>query len=532
MNSATDSITPKFFSPFKQPSHLLNLQQAFSNLQTHCSSLFQQTHHHLKGAFDSTFAHFNPPSFSPKGPVFARIVDSSKTQIDLSKKSGVAMSAEAIEERLAGVPVYALSNSEEEFVLVSGVSTKKSLGLLCFKKEDAEALLEQMKSMDPGMRKGGSKVVAVALNKVFQLKVDGVAFRLIPESAQLKNALRERERAGFSDDGFPGVPVFQSRSLLLRSQNKSYRPVFFRKEDLEQSLLRASRQQNQLNPAFRPGDIQVAVFEEIIKGMKDGSTSKWDDVVFIPPGFDGAFDCTFSHFNPPSLSPKGPVFTRIADSSKTKIDLSEKSGVAMSAEAIEESMAGVPVYALNNSEEKFVLVSGVSTKTSLGLFCFKKEDAEALLEQMKSMDPRMRRGSKVVAVALNKVFQMRVDGVALRLIPESAQIKNALRERERAGFSDDGFPGIPVFESRCLILRSQNKSYRPVFFRKEDLEQSLLRASCPQNQLKPAFRPGDIQVAVFEEIIKGMKDGSTSMWDDVVFIPPGFEVPTDPTQQQ
>lgn len=117
-------------------------------------------------AFNSTFSHFNPPSFSPKGPVFARIADSSKTQIALSKKNGAAMPAEKLEERLAGVPVYALSNSEEEFVLVSGVSTKKSLGLLCFKEEDAEALLEQMKSLDPGMRKGGSKVVAVALNKV------------------------------------------------------------------------------------------------------------------------------------------------------------------------------------------------------------------------------------------------------------------------------------------------------------------------------------------------------------------------------
>lgn len=76
------------------------------------------------------------------------------------------MSTETIEERLAGVPVYALSNSNEEFVLVSGLSTGKSLGLFCFKQEDAEALLEQMKSMDPGMRKGGSKVVPVALNKV------------------------------------------------------------------------------------------------------------------------------------------------------------------------------------------------------------------------------------------------------------------------------------------------------------------------------------------------------------------------------
>uniref|UniRef100_A0A5B7ADB9 Putative Tic22-like family protein isoform 1 n=1 Tax=Davidia involucrata TaxID=16924 RepID=A0A5B7ADB9_DAVIN len=199
------------------------------------------------------------------------------------------MSTEAIEERLAGVAVYALSNSSQEFVLVSGVNTGKSLGLFCFKEEDAEALLQQMISMDPGMRQG-SKVVAVALNKVFQLKVDGVAFRLIPELSQIKNALGERQKAGFSDDSFSGVPVFQSRSLILRSQNKRYYPVFFRKEDLENSLLRASRQQKQLNPAFREGDIQVAVLEDIIQGMKDSTSSKWDDVVFIPPGFDVSTD--------------------------------------------------------------------------------------------------------------------------------------------------------------------------------------------------------------------------------------------------
>lgn len=80
------------------------------------------------------------------------------------------MSTEAIEERLAGVPVYALSNAAEEFVLVSGSSTGKSLGLFCFKKEDAETLLEQIRSMDPAMQ-SGSKVVAVALNKVWHVKL-------------------------------------------------------------------------------------------------------------------------------------------------------------------------------------------------------------------------------------------------------------------------------------------------------------------------------------------------------------------------
>lgn len=32
--------------------------------------------------------------------------------------------------------------------------------------------------------------------QVFQLKLDGVAFRLIPESSEIQNALRVRELAG------------------------------------------------------------------------------------------------------------------------------------------------------------------------------------------------------------------------------------------------------------------------------------------------------------------------------------------------
>lgn len=202
-----------------------------------------------------------------------------------SHQFDLAMSTEAVEERLAGVPVYALSNSAEEFVLVSGVRTGKCLGLFCFNREDAESLLDQMKVANRDMREG-SRVVAVALNKVFQLKVDGVAFRLVPDPSQVANAIKVQERIGDNVEDFPGVPLFQSRSLVLKSENKRYRPMFFRKEDLEDSLLKASREQNQLNPAFRRGDIQVRSLEEIINAMKGSSASKWDDVVFIPPGFN------------------------------------------------------------------------------------------------------------------------------------------------------------------------------------------------------------------------------------------------------
>ncbi|TXG72931.1 hypothetical protein EZV62_001510 [Acer yangbiense] len=286
---SSDSNPPQPFSPINQA--LNNLQTHFSGFLHHLSHLpllsnkpsISSLQDSANQALHAGFSRLSSCSLPSNGnQVWARI---GATQLDLPRQQGAAMSTDVIEERLGEIPVYALSNPNGEFVLVSGKRTGKSLGLLCFKEEDAAALLEEMKTINPSMRQRGSKVVSLDLKKIIRMKVNGVAFRFIPDSTQIKNALQERQKAGYPDDGFPGVPVFQSRSLVLQSHNKRYRPVFFRKEDLQKSLARASRQQNKLNPAFRQGDIQVAVFEEIIKGMKEG-TSTWNDVVFVPPGFD------------------------------------------------------------------------------------------------------------------------------------------------------------------------------------------------------------------------------------------------------
>ncbi|RDX73180.1 Protein TIC 22-like, chloroplastic, partial [Mucuna pruriens] len=246
--------------------------KALADLQTRCSTLLGNLTRLQPGRAPLPFLHASP--------AWARIAQTVRSR---------PMTVETIEERLEGIPVYALSNASEEFLLVSGSSTGKNLGLFCFNKDDAEALLNQVTLIDPHARQG-SKVVPVALNKVFQLKVNGVAFRLIPEFSQVKNALKEREKSGIASSGFSGVPVFQSRSLILKSQNKRYRPLFFRKEDLENTLQSAAHEQNRVNPTIRQGDIQVATLEDVIKEMKESSTSNWDDVIFIPPGFDVSDD--------------------------------------------------------------------------------------------------------------------------------------------------------------------------------------------------------------------------------------------------
>ncbi|PIA29873.1 hypothetical protein AQUCO_05800151v1 [Aquilegia coerulea] len=276
--SSSSSTTTTTTEPQTQNQNIfLNIQNQFSSFCQHSIQWPQPHHHHFPNfiqTFQTAISTFTSTSFPKKNPPHFAHLSSAHNKQPIHRFD-LAMATEDIEERLAGIPVYALSNSDEEFVLISGVKTGKSLGLLCFSKNDADTLLEQMKSMDPGMRQS-SKVVAVALNKVFQLKLDGVAFRFIPDSSQIKNAIQVNQNAGLSDQGFSGVPVFQSQSLVLKSQDKRYRPIFFRKEDLENSLRRASIQQKQLNPAFRQGDIQVSVLEEIIKTMKCATAGEAD----------------------------------------------------------------------------------------------------------------------------------------------------------------------------------------------------------------------------------------------------------------
>ncbi|XLU42259.1 hypothetical protein S245_037073 [Arachis hypogaea] len=66
----------------------------------------------------------------------------------------------------------------------------------------------------------------------------------------------------------------------------------------------------------------------------------------------------------------------------------------------------LPVYALNNPWEEFLLVAGASTSKNLSLFYFNEDDAQALLCQVFTVHPRLHDGSKVVPVAFNKFHKI------------------------------------------------------------------------------------------------------------------------------
>ncbi|XP_073010303.1 protein TIC 22, chloroplastic [Typha latifolia] len=196
------------------------------------------------------------------------------------KAFDVALSPEEVARTLAGTPVYTVSNSNNEFVLISDPKNGlRSLGLLCFRNEDAQALLSQVKLRQPVLGKG-ARVVPITLDQVYMLKVEGIAFRFLPDPLQIKNAL-ELKSADLTR-GFDGVPVFQSDLLVIKKKNKRYCPIYFQKEDIERELLKVSKASR--GPGFSQ-QIMVGSLEDVLKKMEmNDKNSGWDDLIFIPPG--------------------------------------------------------------------------------------------------------------------------------------------------------------------------------------------------------------------------------------------------------
>ncbi|KAI7740506.1 hypothetical protein M8C21_030464 [Ambrosia artemisiifolia] len=191
----------------------------------------------------------------------------------------VALSSAHVSKTLSGTELYTVSNSDNEFVLISDPNGLKSIGLLCFRQEDAEAFLAQVR-LRKGELRGKAKVVPIALDQVYMLKVEGIAFRFLPDPVQLKNAIELKASA--TKSGFDGVPVFQSDLLVIKKKNKRYCPIYFRKEDIEKELLTVPR--GPRGPAIAQ-HIMVGSLEDVLKKMEmSEKNSGWEDLIFIPPG--------------------------------------------------------------------------------------------------------------------------------------------------------------------------------------------------------------------------------------------------------
>ncbi|CAN6198344.1 unnamed protein product, partial [Urochloa humidicola] len=189
--------------------------------------------------------------------------------------------------------------------------------------------------------------------------------------------------------------------------------------------------------------------------------------------------------------------------------------LALAPDEVARSLTGTPVFTVCNSNNEFVLVSDPATGLrSLGLLCFRSEDADALLTHVRTRQPVLGRGAKVVPITLDQVYMLKAEGIAFRFLPDPLQIKNALELK--SGLT--AFDGVPVFQSDLLVVKKQ-KRYCPIYFQKEDIERELTKAS---KSSRGSALSKQIMVGSLEDVLKKMEiNERNSGWDDLIFIPPG-----------
>ncbi|KAG6749115.1 hypothetical protein POTOM_046158 [Populus tomentosa] len=289
--------------PSKPSNPLLSLSTV---IHQHCSRLGAEFSARVSDTTRFLAGNFPPPSrlrLAPSPP-FASVSQPKQTA------NTANLSSEHVAKSLAGTAVYTVSNSDNEFVLISDPNGAKSIGLLCFRQEDAEAFLAQVRLRRRELR-SQAKVVPITLDQVYMLKVEGIAFRFLPDPVQIKNALevgsdelvikvllvnmeektisKGKVKEAFSHlkaagvrSGFDGVPVFQSDQLIVKKKSKRYCPVYFQKEDIEKELSKVSRASR--GPSLSQ-HIMVGSLEDVLKKMEiSEKNSGWEDLIFIPPG--------------------------------------------------------------------------------------------------------------------------------------------------------------------------------------------------------------------------------------------------------
>ena len=88
---------------------------------------------------------WTPPALKRSRPLNSLPFASVSQEARPAKRDLVsALSSDHVAKSLAGTAVYTVCNSNNEFVLISDPNSIKSIGLLCFRQEDAEAFLGQV----------------------------------------------------------------------------------------------------------------------------------------------------------------------------------------------------------------------------------------------------------------------------------------------------------------------------------------------------------------------------------------------------
>jgi Tic22-like family len=200
-----------------------------------------------------------------------------------------ALPESQIVERLQGIPVFALTDSDNLLLTASVASEqgKPAKGGVFFSQADAKAFLQKLQKENPNLAKQVA-IRPVSLSEVYkaQMNLDPskrVDILYVPNQNQVKTALNLAQKTEPALKQFNGVPLFFAKVskkgtylTVLGKNSKPVVPLFFDRDQLQPMIDRFKQQQPNANI-----EVQVLTLENALDGMRKDNPF-YDNLLFGP----------------------------------------------------------------------------------------------------------------------------------------------------------------------------------------------------------------------------------------------------------
>lgn len=205
--------------------------------------------------------------------------------------------------------------------------------------------------------------------------------------------------------------------------------------------------------------------------------------------------------------------------------------LALTPDQIMSKLREVPVFTIANAQGAPLVASpskGQKGPAVAGVFINQK-DAQNFLDGLKSKNPKLAEGVKVMPVSLAEIYKLdqanqgKPEELDFAYVPSQQQVASAVEVLKQSGQQAQQFNGTPLFFARSskeggyLTIQQGDKSMIPIFFKKEDLQGLVDRFKQQQPNLASSIQ---IQVLNLEGLLDLLKSKNDEQLNQIVLVPP------------
>jgi hypothetical protein len=212
--------------------------------------------------------------------------------VGINNLPAFALPQEQVVKTLQEVPVFTLTNTKGEFVVISRKNQSKTISQIGFflSKKDAQSFLEKRLKKENPQLASTIQITPVSLAEYYKLvlennkkKDSNVIFTLVPTKQQVDQAITMLNSSGKTDKKFDGIPLFvpkfkQENSYLTIPKGQAGKerliPFYFDKEQAVALLeeFKKAKPQEAANTEIQVLDLYRVI--DTLSSSNDPSTNK------------------------------------------------------------------------------------------------------------------------------------------------------------------------------------------------------------------------------------------------------------------